>query len=57
MKNKVIITVEKDSSGKGYTLRHNQEPGFKGIIGYTFAWYKFKRDAKPRAKELEKCWN
>lgn len=43
--------------GYGYNLRHNQKPGFKGIIGNTFAWYRYKRDAIERAEALERAYN
>lgn len=55
---KVIIKVIKDNyKGYGYNLTHNQQPGFKGIISNTFAWYRLKSEALKRADELMKCWN
>jgi hypothetical protein len=55
----VKVTVEKTKENKsyGYQLRHNQTPGFKGIIGMTWGWYRYKSDATERANELMKCWN
>lgn len=53
----VIITVERCPAIPGYQLRHNQFPGFKGIIEMTWTWFKYRKDARDHAKELEKCWN
>ena len=55
--NKVILTVEESESGSGYRIRHNQKPGYNGIIDTTFGWYKYKSEALSRAETLEKEWN
>ena len=55
--NNLEITVIKDNiKGYGYNLKHNQPKGFKGIIGNTWAWYRYKRDANDAVTELMKCW-
>ena len=53
---KVTVKVEPHKDGWGYQLRHNQKAGFKGY-NTTFSWYRRKKDAIERAKELEKCFN
>jgi hypothetical protein len=42
---------------QGYSLKHNQPNGFKGIIGRIWSWYKYKSDAIIAAQRLELCWN
>ncbi len=57
MKN-IKLTIEKSRCQLGgYTIRHDQPLPFNGIVGHTFGWYKFKRDAIARANELTICWN
>jgi hypothetical protein len=53
----VIITVVRSKGRKGYSLRHNQSKGFKGIVDMEWGWYKYKSDAEAAAGELMKCWN
>lgn len=53
----VTVTVIPSKGRKGYSLKHNQSPGYKGIIGEEFGWYKYRNDAVMRAEELMKCWN
>jgi hypothetical protein len=55
--NRVVITVVANKTKRGYSLRHNQSPGFKGIVGSVWGWYKLKSDAEARANELMIEWN
>ena len=53
----VTIEVVPSTKKKGYSLKHNQKPGWKGIIGSVWAWYKYKEDAESAKKELTKFYN
>lgn len=53
----VIITVVRSKGRRGYSLRHNQMPGFKGVVDMEWGWYKYKSDAEKAADGLMKCWN
>ncbi|NJO63168.1 MAG: hypothetical protein HC836_34605 [Richelia sp. RM2_1_2] len=53
----VVIQVVPSSKKKGYSLKHNQQIGWKGIISDTWAWYKFKSDAISAKNELETFYN
>jgi hypothetical protein len=57
MNTPIIITVQPSTSKRGYELRHNQYPGWKGIIGMSWGWYKYRTDAQQRADELMKQYN
>lgn len=57
MNGQIIVTVVRSNGKPGYTLRHNQLTGFKGISGMEWGWYKTKKSAMARAEELMKCWN
>jgi hypothetical protein len=57
MNKQIIVTVVRSKGKSGYTLRHNQSPGFKGIVGLEWGWYKTKEAAMDRANELMKAWN
>lgn len=37
----------------GYTIKHNQPIGWRGTTGQYVGWYRYKRDATNRIKELE----
>lgn len=54
---KVIVVKSMSFPNHGYSLRHNQQEGFKGITGTTWGWYRYKRDAIIAAKKLEQEWN
>ncbi len=53
----VIIEVVPSKGKKGYSLKHNQQHGWKGIITDTWAWFKFKSDAIKSKDELTKLYN
>ncbi len=53
----VIINVIPSKKKKGYSLEHNQLPGWKGIITNVWAWYKYKSDAMKAKDELVKFYN
>jgi hypothetical protein len=53
----VTVKVVKGTRGYGYSLKHNQKPGFRGIIGNTWAWYRYKKDALEAAAAFEKWYN
>jgi hypothetical protein len=54
---RVVITVVPSKDRVGYSLSHNQPLGFKGIVGRSWAWFKYKSEALKSAEELMKCWN
>lgn len=53
----VVVVIKSESRSSGFSLSHNQSLGFKGVTGRNFGWYRYKKDAIERAKELTKCWN
>jgi len=57
MKEVVITVIKSPFNTYGYSLRHNQEAGFKGVIGYDWAWYRSKKYAQEQAERLMIEWN
>jgi len=53
----VSLSVINCPTKKGYSIKHNQQQGWKGIKSYWFAWYKYKSDAIEAAESLQKCYN
>jgi hypothetical protein len=53
----VIIEVVPSKGKRGYSLKHNQKHGWKGIITDTWAWFKYKSDAVDSKIELTKFYN
>lgn len=51
-----VIACKKEFNGKafGYTIKHNQAIGWMGTTTPYMGWYRYKRDAIERKKELEK---
>ncbi len=51
-----VVKCNKEFSSKniGYTIKHNQPIGWMGSNGPYIGWYRYKRDAIARLKELEK---
>lgn len=39
---------------RGYTIKHNQPIGWMGTTSEYIGWYRYKKDAINRKKELEK---
>lgn len=54
---KVILTVGKCPEKKGYSIFHNQPPGWKGVISNWFGWFKYKSDATAHRDELQKFYD
>lgn len=55
----VIIEVvpSEGTKKRGYSLKHNQQHGWQGIITDTWAWFKYKSDAIDSKNELTKFYN
>jgi hypothetical protein len=51
---KVVACKPRSIFGKtyGYTIEHGQPIGWKGTTGRYVGWYRYKRDANERLKEL-----
>jgi hypothetical protein len=54
---KVILTVDKCPTKRGYSIFHNQPKGWKGVISNWFGWYKYKSDAIAAKDELQKYYD
>lgn len=48
----IVLTVIKHPFKRGYSIRHNQQSGWKGTTADLFGWYKYKSEAVKRAAEL-----
>ncbi len=53
----VIIEVIPSKGKKGYSFKHNQKHGWKGIISDVWSWYKYKSDAVKQKNVLMKEYN
>jgi hypothetical protein len=51
-----VVKCNKEFNGKafGYTIKHNQPIGWMGSTCNYIGWYRYKRDAIARLKELIK---
>ncbi len=49
-----VINLKKEFKGEahGYTIKHNQPIGWQGTTCEYLGWYRYKRDAVKRMKEL-----
>jgi hypothetical protein len=54
---KVILTVGKCPTKKGYSIFHNQHVGWQGTLSNWMGWYKYKKDAITARDSLQKSFD